>query len=337
MLSVSSAIRLRLQHFWLPLLLLLLVVAVACSLASGPMALSPGQIAGALLNWHESATVREVVLKIRLPRALLAALVGAALGSAGGAFQAVLRNPLADPYVLGVSGGAALGAVAVMALGVHAALAVPLAAFVGALASLAAVYQVARAHRSSPHTLILAGVMIGSLASALLLFLLWTVPADPMRTAIFWLAGDLGGADPSWLGPAALWAGVAFLLLWWQAPGLDLFTQGEDAAADLGLNIGRARMTVFAAAGALTAAAVALAGLVGFVGLVIPHVVRLLWGPGHRRLLPASALLGAAFLVGADALARTLLAPAELPVGVVTAILGAPCFLYLLRRREGEG
>jgi cobalamin transport system permease protein len=335
MFAVSTSVRLR--RLWLPLLLLTLVAAVACSLAAGPMALSARQIAMALFGRHESATVRAVVLDIRLPRALLAALVGAGLGSAGGAFQAILRNPLADPYVLGVSGGAALGAVAVVALGVHFALAVPIAAFIGALVSLAIVYRVARAHRSSPHTLILAGVMVGSLASALLLFLLWTVPADPMRTVVFWLAGDLSGANPSWLGSAALWAGAAFLLLWGQSSALDLFTQGEEAAADLGLHIGRARMTVFVAAGALTAAAVALAGLVGFVGLVVPHVVRLLWGPGHRRLLPASALLGAAFLVGADALARTVLAPAELPVGVVTAILGAPCFLYLLRRREGEG
>jgi iron complex transport system permease protein len=327
----------RRRRLWLPLLLLALASALAASLAAGPLALSPRQILGVLLDRPEGGTVRAVVLQIRLPRALLAALVGAALGSAGGAFQAVLRNPLADPYILGVSGGAGLGAVTALTLGLHSPLALPAAAFVGAMGSLAAVYWVARAHRSSPHTLILAGVMIGSLASALLLFLLWIAPTDPMRTAIFWLAGDLSAADPSWLGPAALWSGAAFLLLWRQAPALDLFTQGEEAAADLGLNVGRARLAILAAAGALTATAVALSGLVGFVGLVIPHAVRLLWGPGHRRLLPASALLGAAFLVGADALARTVLAPAELPVGVVTALLGAPCFLYLLRRREAEG
>lgn len=324
------------RRLWLPLLLLTLAAAMACSLTAGPLHLTLGQIAGALFGRREGATVRAVVLQIRLPRALLAALVGAALGSAGGAFQAVLRNPLADPYILGVSGGAALGAVSAMAIGLRSPLAVPAAAFLGALAALVVVYQVGRGQRSSPHTLILAGVMIGSFASALLLFVLWTIPADPMRSAVFWLAGDLSGAEPAWLGPVALVAGLAFLLLWRQAPALDLFTQGEEAAADLGLHVGRARLTVFAAAGALTATAVALGGLVGFVGLVVPHVVRLLWGPGHRRLLPASALLGAAFLVAADALGRALLAPAELPVGVVTALIGAPCFLYLLRQREGE-
>ena len=178
---------------------------------------------------------------------------------------------------------------------------------------------------------------MGSLASALLLFLLWTTPADPARTAIFWLAGNLSVVDPGWLPWSALGAGVAFFALWLQAPALDLFTQGEEAAADLGLAVGRARLGVFAAAGALTACAVALAGLVGFVGLVVPHTVRLLWGPAHRRLLPASALMGAAFLMAADALSRIVLPPAEIPVGVVTALLGAPFFLYLLRKREGEG
>ena len=177
--------------------------------------------------------------------------------------------------------------------------------------------------------------MVGSLASALLLFLLWLTPSDPLRSAIFWLAGNLALAEASWLPWLALWSGSAFLLLWSQSRALDLFTQGEEVAADLGLDIGRARLTIFAAAGALTAAAVAQAGLVGFIGLTVPHVVRLIWGPGHRRLLPAAALTGAVFLMAADAVARTILAPAEIPVGVVTALLGAPFFLYLLRRREG--
>lgn len=320
---------------WLPILSAAFVLVLLLSLWAGTLPLSFSELFAVLTGQASSPTHSAVVLKIRLPRALLAALVGAALGASGGAFQAVLRNPLADPYILGVSGGAALGAVAAIAVGASSPLVLPFAAFAGALGALGLVYWVAQAHRGSPHTLILSGVMVGSLASALLLFLLWLMPSDPLRAAIFWLAGNLALADPAWLPWLALWSIAAFLLLWSQSRALDLFTQGEEVAADLGLDIGRARLMVFVAAGALTAAAVAQAGLVGFVGLTVPHVVRLIWGPVHRSLLPASALTGAVFLVAADALARTLLAPAEIPVGVVTALIGAPFFLYLLRKREG--
>lgn len=325
----------RRTKVWLPVLLLLLLMALFSALWAGTLPLSLAELMGILTGDPASPTQQAVVIKLRLPRTLLAALVGAALGVAGCAFQAVLRNPLADPYLLGVSGGAALGAVTAIAFGGGALLTLPLAAFAGSLGALGLVYWVARAHRGSPHTLILAGVMVGSLAAALLLFLLWLTPSDPLRTAIFWLAGNLALADPGWLAWLAVWSAAAFLLLWSQYRVLDLFTQGEDAAADLGLDIGRARLTVLAAAGALTAGAVAQAGLVGFVGLTVPHVVRMLLGPAHHRLLPAAALTGAIFLVVADTLARTLLAPAEMPVGVVTALIGAPFFLYLLRRREG--
>ncbi len=319
---------------WLPILGVALIVALFLSLWSGSLTLSPAELVAVLCGQAESATYTAIVLKIRLPRALLAALVGAALGASGGAFQAVLRNPLADPYILGVSGGAALGAVAVLTLGYHSPVLLPSAAFFGACVALLLVYWIARAQRGSSHTLILSGVMVGSLASALLLFLLWMAPADPVKSAVFWLAGNLGLVNPGWLPWLAVWVGVAFITLWMQSPALDLFTQGEEVAADLGLNVGRSRLLLFAAAGGLTAAAVAMAGLVGFVGLTVPHVVRLLWGGSHRHLLPASALLGATFLMLADALSRTLLAPAEIPVGVVTAMLGAPFFLYLLRKEE---
>ena len=326
----------RRRGSWLVVLPLLLLLGMAFSLWAGSLRLPWEEILAILAGGRADPTHTAIVLRIRLPRALLAALVGASLGGAGGAFQGLLRNPLADPYILGVSGGAALGAVAALSLGVTSPFAVPGASFVGAAAALGFVYLVARAHRGSPHTLILSGVMVGSFCSALLLFLLWTAPADPARAALFWLAGDLSGADPGWLPAATLWAGAAFAVLWLQAPALDLLTQGEEVAADLGLDVGRARLSLLAAAGGLTAAAVALAGLVGFVGLVVPHAVRLLWGPSHRRLLPASALLGAAFLLGADAIARTVLAPAEVPVGVITALVGAPFFLYLLRQKDGR-
>lgn len=321
---------------WLLVLSAALILALILSLWSGSMPVSLGEVFSILLGSGDNATNAAVVLRVRLPRAILAAVVGASLSTSGAAFQAVLRNPLADPYLLGVSGGAALGAVLALSMGFQSALTVPMAAFLGALGSLAVVYTVARAHRGSPHTLILSGVMVGSFASALLLFLLWMAPADPARTAIFWLAGDLSASDPGWLPWAAAGAGTSFLVLWTRASSLDLFTQGEETAADLGLDVGRARLAVFAVAGILTASSVALAGLVGFVGLVVPHAARLLWGPSHRRLLPASALLGASFLLTADAIARTVLAPAEVPVGVITALVGAPFFLHLLRRGEVE-
>jgi len=326
----------RARVLW-PALVLGLGGAFAFSMWAGALRLPWSEVLWILAGGPAaSPTHGAIVMRVRLPRALLAALVGASLGSAGGAFQALLRNPLADPYILGVSGGAALGAVAALSLGATSALAVPAAAFAGAVASMGFVYVVARAHRGSPHTLILAGVMVGSFCSALLLFLLWAAPADPARAAVFWLAGDLSGADPGWLPAAAAWASVAFAGLWAQSAALDLLTQGEDVAADLGLDVGRARLLLLACGGGLVAASVALAGLVGFVGLVVPHAVRALWGPAHRRLLPASAALGAAFLLVADGVSRTVLAPAEVPVGVITALVGAPFFLYLLRQREGR-
>ena len=322
--------------FWRLFLFLAPLLAFFVSLSSGSLELSMNEIFTLLMQGPGEELNQTIIWKIRLPRTLLAGLVGAALSLSGVTFQAVLRNPLADPYLLGVSGGAALGAVIALTFGFQSPLILPLAAFIGALSALLLVYLVAQAHTCSSSTLILAGVMVGSLSAALLLFLLWRAPADATRQAIFWLAGNLSLADPEWLSWGWIWVVCGFLLLWILAPQLDLLTQGEETAEDLGLNVGRSRLSLFALAGALTACAVALAGLVGFVGLVVPHICRLLWGPGHRLLIPLSALFGGSFLMIADALARRVYAPAEIPVGVVTALLGAPFFLYLLRRR-GSG
>lgn len=323
------------KWLWRILLVLFPLFAIFYSLSAGSMDISAADIWGALQHQSANPVTDTVIWKIRIPRIFLAAMVGAALSLSGVTFQAVLRNPLADPYLLGVSGGAALGAVAALTLGAQSALLVSVAAFVGALSALALVYLVARAHTCSSHTLILSGVMVGSLAAALLLFLIWRAPTEATRQAIFWLAGNLSLADPRWISWGWLWVVICFALLCLQAIHLDLLTQGEETALDLGLNVGRTRLFLFALAGALTACAVALAGLVGFVGLVVPHICRLLWGPAHRSLLPLSALLGGSFLILADALARSFYAPAEIPVGVVTALLGAPFFLYLLRRKGG--
>ena len=322
-----------LSRYWLVFGIVAVVLSVAVGVSCGIVQVPLSDLLSLVSGKTISPLHETVVLQIRLPRVLFAALVGACLAVSGGAFQAVLRNPLADPYILGVSGGAALGSVLALTLGGQSPIVLPLAAFGGAILSLLVVYLVARASCSSTHTLILAGVMVGSFSSALLLFLLWLAPADSVRNAVFWLAGNLAHVRADWLPWGYCLALLAFLLLWRQHRVLDLFTQGEDVAADLGVNVGRSRMLVFAAAGLLVATAVSMAGLVGFVGLVIPHVVRLLCGPAHGRLLPAAAMAGATFLVLADTLSRVLLAPAELPVGVVTAIVGAPFFLYLLRLR----
>ncbi len=333
------AARMKGQGLALPVGLATLLVAFAASVVfsmwAGALNIPFLEILDALLGNEVSAINSAVVLKVRLPRAAVAALVGAALGGSGVSFQAVLRNPLADPYLLGVSGGAALGAVTVITFGGAnaAATLVPVAAFMGAMGALGVVYLVASAQRASTYALILSGVMVGSFCSALLLFFLWMAPADTVRTAFFWLSGNLSEVAPDWFVWTALLAMISFGALWLQAPALDLFTQGEEVAADLGLDVGRARLTVFLAAGALAASAVAVAGLVGFVGLVAPHVVRLFWGGSHRRLLPGAAILGATFILFSDGIARTVFAPAEIPVGVVTALIGAPFFLLLLRRR----
>ncbi|MBN1142606.1 MAG: iron ABC transporter permease [Deltaproteobacteria bacterium] len=321
------------RSFWGGLLLLS-VVAALFSLWAGAVSIPWDEILR-LLTGSGGNPVHETILRqIRLPRTLLGLVTGACLGASGCAFQAVLRNPLADPYLLGISGGGALAGVVAMALGFGSRLALPLAALVGALAALAMVYAVAQAHHCSSTTLILSGVMVGSFASALLLLVLWHSPLQTVRSAVFWLGGDLSTPDQQLL----LWGGIVAVALFFGlqrlSPALDLMTLGEETAADLGLAVGRYRLLTFILAGSLTALAVALAGMVGFVGLVAPHAVRLTIGPAHSRLLPGAALCGGCFLVLADGLSRWLLAPAELPIGVVTALFGAPFFLYLLRRGE---
>jgi iron complex transport system permease protein len=285
----------------------------------------------------------EILLEIRLPRVLLAALVGAGLASAGTLLQALLHNPLADPYVLGISGGAALGGVLALALGLGsgaAAFSVPGFAFAGALGSTALLWAVAGAGGRAPaHSLLLTGVVFNAFASSLIVFA--TSFADLSRVAgvFLWLIGSIRLVDPFQL------AGVGALLAIGLAVGgyfsfaLNLLSQGDEIATHLGVDVPRARRAVLLAASLMIGASVAVSGLIGFVGLIAPHLLRMLIGADHRVLLPASALLGASFLTLADTLARTLLAPNELPVGALTALVGGPLFLLLLRRelaRERE-
>ncbi len=277
-----------------------------------------------------------IVLSLRLPRVLLGVVVGASLATAGGAFQGLFRNPMADPYVIGVSSGAALGAA--LAITLHPGVSflglglVPFAAFGGAIATVYAVYAIARTGRDIPvSNLLLAGVALGALLSALVSVVV-VFSRQHLEEIVFWLMGSLAGRGWSYLGAAlpylALGTGVLMLF----TRDLNALLLGDEEAAHVGVSVETTKKAVLAAASLLTAAAVATCGVVGFVGLIVPHIVRLMVGPDHRTLLPVSAVAGALLLVVADLAARTVVRPGELPVGVVTAMVGGPFFLYLLRR-----
>ncbi|HWQ12677.1 MAG TPA: iron ABC transporter permease [Roseiflexaceae bacterium] len=323
----------------------LLLVASLLGVAVGSVYIPPETALAILLarlphlsvqaGWPQA--YERILLDIRLPRVALIGLAGAALACSGAAYQGLFRNPLADPYLIGVAAGAGLGAIGAMALqaaGVLAGapLAVPVGAFAGALGAVALVYRLGRVGpRTETTTLILAGVAVGTIASALSTFLMLRGGQQVARVLTF-LLGGYGGAG--WgavliVAPLAL-AGIAAMHLC--ARPLNLLLFDEDQARGLGVHVERVRLAVVLAATLATAAAVSFAGLIGFVGLVAPHTARMLVGADHRRLMPLATLGGAAFLVLADLVARTAAAPQELPLGVVTALVGAPFFLYLLRR-----
>lgn len=312
---------------------ILLVLPVGLFL--GSVALSPGDVL-AVLGGGGSEVHREILLEFRLPRLLVGSLLGGGLALAGATFQALLRNPLAEPYILGISGGAALGAVSVLALGLTTlgSWTLPLAAFAGALLAIVLVFRVATAtgRALDVRVLLLAGVVVGAFFAALISFILAVSEARTVRSAVLWMMGTLYGAD--WRDVAVVAAytlPTAFLLLRLARP-LNTLAVGEETALYLGTEVERVKRTAFAAASLITAAGVAVAGVIGFVGLVVPHALRLVIGSDHRALLPLSFLLGAAFLTAADVAAQVLLAPTEIPIGVVTALVGVPIFLILLRR-----
>ncbi len=309
------------------------VLAAVLGVALGAAGLAPGDVAAALARRGDPVTVG-IVWSLRLPRVALGFVVGGVLGVAGAALQALVRNPLADPYLLGLSGGASLGAVLALAAGVLSAWLLPAAAFAGALAATLLVYRLALVAGGAMDTrmLLLAGVVVGAFAGAIVAGILSVSDAAQLRTATLWLMGGLGGVGWSGVAALAAYAAPALAVLVAESRALDLLALGEEPALHLGADVARTKRRVYAAASLLAAASVAAAGIIGFVGLVIPHAIRLLKGHGHRTLLPASFLLGGAFLVLADALARTAFAPQELPVGVVTAVVGVPFFAVLLRR-----
>lgn len=279
------------------------------------------------------------ILTVRLWRVALGALVGASLAVAGAVLQAVLRNPLAEPYVLGLSSGAGLGAALCIVGGALAvsSLLLPGAGFVGALVSLAIVYRLARVGRSTaPHTLILAGVVWGSLCGSILMFLVSQSSAEGLHAILWWFLGDLQVFDVRLVQAVFVIVALAGLGLSFLARDLNVIMLGDEMAGHVGLAPERTKVLLLGLASLMTAAAVSVSGLIGFVGLTVPHAARALVGPEHRRMLPAAACLGAAFLVIADGVGRTLLFPVEVPVGVITALVGAPFFLVLLRQRQRE-
>jgi iron complex transport system permease protein len=325
----------------------LLLAAVLLSVAVGSVLIPPKALASMLLgrlpgvdiaaNWPEAFSV--ILFQIRLPHIALVTLTGAALAGSGAAYQGLFRNPLADPYLIGVASGAGLGAVLAMAsplsaqpLGLYT---VPAAAFIGALLTVGTVYFLSRSNGHIPTTtLILAGVAVGSFASALTSFLMLRSQGE-LRRAIAWLLGgfSIGGWEPVGAIIPYVFIGLAVLCI--SGHALNVLQFGDDQAQQLGISVERTKLILITAASLVTAAAVSFSGIIGFVGLIVPHLARILWGSDYSRLIPLSILGGATILLIADLLARVVMAPEALPVGVITALAGAPFFLWVLRRSRG--
>lgn len=339
---VAAAVRVRLA---LPVVLvacgLLLVASVTLAVGVGSVSLRPDAVWQVIvdhLSGHPKATVAdEIVWQIRLPRALLAAVVGAALTTAGAVVQVLVRNALADPFLLGVSSGASVGATAVLLFGAFASLgiwAISLGSVLGAVTAMAAVFLVSRRGRQlAPTQLILCGVVMSALFESVTSFLIFRGNPQATQSVLFWLLGSFGLANWTQLPiPAvALLVAMGFLLA--QGRSLNALAMGPEAAASLGVDVDRLRRNLFLVCSLMTGAAVAVSGVIGFVGLVVPHIVRLGVGSDHRRVLPVGVLFGASFMVLGDLLARTVVAPQEMPIGVITAFIGAPVLLVMIRRR----
>jgi len=332
---------------WLKILLFLFsvwVVSLLVCLLQGTEDISMGQVLDMIKNrWTlqggvKLSEVKEVILfQVRLPRLLLAAMVGGTLATVGVVLQALLRNPLADPFVIGISSGTALGAVISLLMGFQITLlgfaATPLFGFLGGLITLLFLYRLAQIHgKILVHTLLLAGVILNAMFSAVIMFITYMVDSTKVFGIVYWLMGNIGSVEGKTLGVLAVYITVGMAILLSLAKGLNLLTLGEEGASGLGLRVEQTKKKAFLGTALLTGAVVSVSGLISFVGIMIPHVLRILIGPDHRLLLPASFLGGGIFLMLADTLGRVLIAPTEIPVGIITALCGGPFFLFLLRR-----
>ncbi|MCK9230125.1 MAG: iron ABC transporter permease [Syntrophales bacterium] len=321
---------------------LLFAVTLVFSMAIGPTGIDiPGAVEEIIRSWTADAPVpatvdRVILFRIRLPRLLFAGITGASLATAGVLYQALLRNPLADPFILGISGGAALGAVVAIIAGLGAFFwGVPALSFLGAACAMTLVFFIGRTGTSlRPATLLLAGVIVNAFFSALIMFFLSLSTSGELLDITHWLMGNLGSADRVNLSLLFALLAAGFCIVYAHARPLNLIVLGEETAGHLGVNVEAVKLTLFITGSLLTALAVAFSGIIGFVGLIVPHMVRMIFGSDHRILLPAAFFFGGIFLMAADTLARSVIPYADLPVGVVTALSGAPFFVYLLKRRD---
>ena len=333
---------------WLGSLLIFLVLVMVVSSWLGVARISPSSVFRIVLsrmpflsvekNWSDSDEL--ILMEWRLPRIFIACVVGAGLALAGVVFQALLRNPLADPYILGVSSGGSLGAVIAIILGIGSIgglSTLPFFAFLGALSTMFLVYSVARIGGRVPtHTLLLAGVIVNAFFAAIIMFLVSMIRADETHKFLLWSMGNLSPMEIKLTIISMSLIVLAGAALYCYAQSFNLFSLGEESAAQLGVEVESVKKVAFVLASLITGAAVSACGTIGFVGLIIPHIMRMTIGADHRVLMPASTLAGASFLILADTIARTIMQPTEIPVGVVTAICGGPFFIYLLRRKQAS-
>jgi iron complex transport system permease protein len=323
-------------------LLLVLLLIMLASMLFGAATITPRQVISSVLNrilglFTEDVTVRTIIWDIRIPRIILAAIVGLLLSTSGVILQGILRNPLADPYILGVSSGASIGAMASFIFGLDLVYfgfrTTPLLAFVSALIAVLIVYRLSHVSgRTSPETLILAGVAVSAFAAAVLALMI--IVTGDLRAIFFWLLGSF--ADASWADVFAVtpYAIIGIIAAYFYSKDLNALLLGEEMALSLGVDVEIVRVFLLVIASLMTAAAVSVCGLIGFVGLIIPHFVRLIIGPNHRFLIPMAAISGMLLLVFADIVARVAFAPTEIPIGIIMAIIGAPFFIYILRKRR---
>ncbi|MBN1165920.1 MAG: iron chelate uptake ABC transporter family permease subunit [Methanospirillaceae archaeon] len=326
-------------------LIVVLGVMMLVSVGIGQTPLHPGTVAGILSGalfgtiHPGDATNATIILDIRLPRIILAALVGACLAVCGAALQSLFKNPMADPFILGISSGAALGATIIMAYGITLGLGIydlPLLAFLGALVTIYLVYRVAKIGQKIPvNTLLLSGIAVSAFFSAMTSLIMFSSHAS-FELIMFWTMGGFSGRGWNYIWMILPFAFAGILVVIYYARSLNVLMFGEESARYLGIDTEKLKKILLVVSAIMTGAAVAVSGVIGFVGLIIPHITRLIVGPDHRILLPVTSLAGALFLVIADIVARTAIAPAELPIGVITAMCGAPFFLYLLRKKRGE-
>jgi iron complex transport system permease protein len=340
--------KLRKWSLTLIILILTLIGVAVVAISIGPTQISAENIMGALFSndllkviagGHASSSINAVVLEIRLPRILIAGLVGASLAVAGTAMQGIFRNPMASPYILGLSSGAAFGASLAIVLGfslISGEFAVPAMAFLFCFITLFIVYAISRTKMGIPvTTLLLAGIAVGSLFNALVSLMMY-FDGESLSSIVYWMMGGLWTSNWNQVWVTLPLIGIGSIALLFYSSELNLMMVGEEHATNLGVNVKRCRLVILVLSSLVTAAAVSVSGIIGFVGLIVPHTLRIILGPDNRILMPASLLFGAIFMISMDTIARTILSPAELPVGIITALLGAPFFLYLLRSRKHD-